>query len=174
MVKLYINILDQSIDVDEDYDYNRRNLQGTMRQVFECASLPLGKGKILNVLDCPMGDGADLKRNSFTSDLHAWWATKGLPDCGRGKSLPGDDIRWGLAALSGALHWFHIDSDGFGTNIDVQSGGKLWVIAKPKVSRGHQDFARINLFLPDQFDLSESCLENWDLEAIFLQKGTRL
>lgn len=123
-----------------------------------------------------MGDGADLKRNSVSSDLHAWFTTKRLPDCGSGLPLPGDDIRWGLAAVSGALHWFHIDSDGFATFIDVKTGGKLWVVAKPKRSRYAETkaFARIDMFLPKQFDISDPCIDHWDLEAVFLQNGTRL
>lgn len=123
-----------------------------------------------------MGDSADTRRNTFSSCLHAWWSTKKLADC-RGQSLPTDDIRWGLAATNGALHWFHIDSDGFGTYIDVQTGGKLWIVARPRLSlsdgRGYKDFARINLFLED-YDLATPASERWDLEAVFLQKGTRL
>lgn len=122
-----------------------------------------------------MGESAGLQRTSFASELQAWWYSKGLPDSGT-KALPGDDIRWGLAATSGALHWFHIDSDGFSTYIDVVTGAKLWIIARPRIAGGlgYDDFSRINLFLPGQFDLSDSSSENWDLEAIFLQPGTRL
>ncbi|KAF8872168.1 hypothetical protein BD779DRAFT_1477708, partial [Infundibulicybe gibba] len=168
-------VQDQSIDPGKNGNYNLRNVQGTLRQVFDCASLPDGKGKILNVLDCPMGDAVILKRNSFSSDLHAQWITKKLPDCGATEPLPGDDIRWGLAATSGASHWFHIDSDGFGTYIDVQTGGKLWIIARPKIKGGsHADFAKIDLLLSSNFDISEPGTEQWDLEAVFLEPGTRL
>jgi hypothetical protein len=80
-----------------------------------------------------------------------------------------------LAATSGALHWIHIDSDGFATYIDVQTGGKLWIIARPKLSsgKGYNDFSQLNLFL-DGFDISDPCDDKWDLEAVFLRKGTRL
>ncbi|KAF8881089.1 hypothetical protein BD779DRAFT_1675586 [Infundibulicybe gibba] len=166
--------LDQSIDPGTRGNYNLRNVEGTLLQVFESVSKLGDKGKILNVLDCPMGLGANLQCNSFTSDLWARWATTKLHDCGARLPLPADDIRWGLAATSGATHWFHIDSDGFGTFIDVQTGGKLWIVARPKPNKSNADFARIDLLNSSNFDISKPNRDQWDLEAVFLQRGTRL
>ncbi|KAF8878606.1 hypothetical protein BD779DRAFT_1676763 [Infundibulicybe gibba] len=135
----------QSIDPGKGGNYNCRNVEGTLFQVHESVSKLGDEAKILNVLDCPMGDSVTPRRNSFTSDLWARWATKELHDCGSHLPLPADDIRWGLAATSGATHWFHIDSDGFGTFIDVQTGGKLWIVARPKPGESNADFARIDL-----------------------------
>ncbi|KAF8873088.1 hypothetical protein BD779DRAFT_1679429 [Infundibulicybe gibba] len=167
-------IQDQSIDPGKNFNYNLRNVEGTLLQMHACASIPGDAGKILNALDCPMGNG-NLMCNGFTSDLHARWATQRLLDCGANKPLPAEDIRWGLAATSGASHWFHIDSDGFGTYIDVQTGGKLWIIARPKIDGGSRaDFARVDILLPPNFDISDPCTAQWDLEAVFLTPGTRL
>ncbi|KAF8881118.1 hypothetical protein BD779DRAFT_1675606 [Infundibulicybe gibba] len=165
---------DQSIDPGKGGNYNCRNVEGTLFQVHESVSKLGEEAKILNVLDCPMGDSVTPRRNSFTSDLWARWATKELHDCGSHLPLPADDIRWGLAATSGATHWFHIDSDGFGTFIDVQTGGKLWIVARPKPGESNADFARIDLLHSSGFDISKPNADQWDLEAVFLQRGTRL
>ncbi|KAF8878615.1 hypothetical protein BD779DRAFT_1474695 [Infundibulicybe gibba] len=165
---------DQSIDPGKGGNYNCRNVEGTLFQVHESVSKLGEEAKILNVLDCPMGDSVTPRRNSFTSDLWARWATRELHDCGSHLPLPADDIRWGLAATSGATHWFHIDSDGFGTFIDVQTGGKLWIVARPKPGESNADFARIDLLHSSGFDISKPNAYQWDLEAVFLQRGTRL
>jgi hypothetical protein len=95
---------------------------------------------------------------------------------------PTADIRWGIAATTGAVHWWHIDSDGFGTYIDVQTGMKWWIVAKPKERISFQgsyqydfsEFGSINLFTQSGYELEKPNTFMWDLEAVALTPGTRL
>jgi hypothetical protein len=142
------------------------------------ANSRLANGRILNALTFPM-PWVGISFEQFSSECRAWYATEGLPFCKSTEAFPISDMRWGLAGTTGAKHWWHIDSDGFGTFIDVQTGSKWWIIARPKVSTEgiKQDdfsaFADINLFLGD-FELEKPLSEHWDLEAIYLEPGTRL
>ena len=65
-------------------------------------------------------------------DSAAWNGTKGTANCGDDKALPLGDIRWGIAATTGALHWWHLDSEGFGTYIDTRAGLKWWIVGRRK------------------------------------------
>lgn len=140
-----------------------------------------GKGKILNALQFPLPEEG-LGVNPFSTESVAWRGTKGWPDCKDLELPPTANIRWGLAATTGALHWFHIDSDGFGTYIDVQTGMKWWIVGKPKKHISSEasspydfsEFARIGLLMESGFELEEPCTSIMDLEAILLTPGTRL
>lgn len=142
--------------------------KGTLRQMLECSKLP--DGKALNALQFPMGEEA-LARSPFSTEIEAWQATKGRPDCDGEDSMPAPHLRWGLCATKGASHLWHIDSNGFGTFIDVKTGQKLWIMAHPKEGR---TFADITLFLGDDYQLEEPNEGLWDLEAILLEPGTRM
>ena len=138
-------------------------------------------GKILNALQFPMPEEG-LGDNPFSTDSATWRGTKGWAACDEKALPPTADIRWGIAATTGALHWWHIDSDGFGTYIDVKTGLKWWIVAKPKKHiplRGssHYDFsefASIDLFTQSTYELEDPCTLVWDLEAVLLSPGTRL
>lgn len=138
-------------------------------------------GKILNALQFPMPEEG-LGINPFSTDSVAWRGTKGWRDCNELALPPTADIRWGLAATTGALHWWHIDSDGFGTYIDVKAGMKWWIVARPKLQLqglsqyDFSDFARIDLFAGSKstYEMEDPCTSMWDLEAVLLTPGTRL
>jgi len=95
---------------------------------------------------------------------------------GTSLGIPVPDIRWGLCATKGAWHGFHIDSDGFGTFIDVRTGKKWWIVARPwkKGMAGLRDFADVNIFMNESYDPDKPGEELWALEAILLEPGTRL
>lgn len=172
---------DQSRGLDKSgISYSGRVLQGTLQQLLDCSRMERGGGgKILNALQFPMPEEG-LGFHPFSTDSVAWRGTKGWPDCNDQALPPAADIRWGLAATTGALHWWHIDSDGFGTYIDVKAGKKWWVVAKPKgrlpdqVGCDFSDFAHIDLFTESHYEVEDPCLTLWDLEAILLTPGTRL
>src|SRR5271169_4001099 len=158
--------------------YNNHTLQGTLQQLLDSSKIETidGKGgKILNALNFPMPEEG-LGWNPFLSDSAAWRGTKGWPDCNKLQLPPMADIRWGLAATTGALHWWHIDSDGFGTYIDVKTGSKWWIVAKPKRNESlnplplfdFYQFADINMFTRPEYELEEPCSSLWDLEAVLL------
>ena len=171
---------DQSRGLDgSGGSYQNRVLQGTLQQVLECSQFEgtVG-GKILNALQFPMPEEG-LGTNPFSTDSVAWRGTKGWRDCDEMVLPPTADIRWGLAATTGALHWWHIDSDGFGTYIDVKAGMKWWIVARPKDSTrlSHQDFtqfARTDIFMTSDYRMEEPCKSMWNLEAVLLTPGTRL
>ena len=96
----------------------------------------------------------------FSSDLVAWEITS------RGIPPPIGDIQWGLAATPGARTWFHIDSNGFNTFIDVKCGSKVWLCIDDKL--GH--FKVIDAF--KHFKLDEP--GDFQIEVILLTPGTRL
>lgn len=170
--------LSQDQSIDESEDYNLRCVQGTLQQLLDCTKIvPPSRAKILNALSFPMGE-ADLKPDKYSSELIAWGATKELPYCKTTQHLPGDDLRWGLAATSGALHWTHIDAEGFCTFIDVLTGSKLWLLARPKATTAsggldYKQFSNIHLF-SDGYKFEEPNTEKWDIEAVVLRPGSRL
>jgi len=112
-----------------------------------------------------------LGHHRFSTDSAAWRATKGRRESADSEAPPVADIRWGLAATKGAVHWWHIDSDGFGTYLDVITGCKWWIVAKQKDKA--PAFGSTSLFL-GRYELEEPNTDLWDLEAILLQPGTRL
>ena len=79
--------------------------------------------------------------------------------------------RWGLAGLKGAFTFWHLDSDGFNTFVDVKNeeGPKWWIVAN--VDR--ECASHPQLLLGEGFDL-EIGPSNFPVEAILLTKGTRL
>ncbi|KIJ91392.1 hypothetical protein K443DRAFT_126253 [Laccaria amethystina LaAM-08-1] len=127
-----IDVQDQSIQV-KNGDYGLRLHQGTLKQLFAKGSAgPNDNGRILNALDFPLPT-SDLSPDALCTDLHAWIATECLPFCNaHAAPLPSRDLRWGLVATYGALHYGHIDSDGFGTFVNVLVGAKYWFVTCPK------------------------------------------
>lgn len=163
---------DQSIDV-EDGNYSKRLKYGTLRQMLD--SSRSANGHILNALNFPLATCDRAPDGGIASDLAAWTLTENTAWCNGFCSLfPMRDVRWGLAANTGAVHWFHIDSDGFGTYVDVVSknGKKLWLVARPV-----EDPAAF--FYTDIFSIENYTMEGpnehlFIIEAILLAPGMRL
>ncbi len=98
--------------------------------------------------------------------------------------FPVSEMRWGLAATCGGRHWIHIDADGLATFIDLQCGGKWWIVLCPPEHLGKHGFASIRTFLGG-FDTNgvdqarwgprqDGNQDQWRAEAIYLTEGTRL
>jgi hypothetical protein len=87
------------------------------------------------------------------------------------EGFPFPHTRWGLAGLRGAFTFWHLDSDGFNTFIDVKNeeGEKWWIVA----DADRVCSSRLRLLLDKSFDL-ETGPSDLPLEAILLTKGTRL
>lgn len=152
--------------------YQDRVRLGTLRDLLVCSSKG-PDGKIVNALDFPMAEQA-LGSYPFSTDSAAWNGTKGAADCKRNKVPPLDSIRWGIAATAGALHWWHVDCDGFGTYVDTKTGLKWWIVARRKgTEHGFKSFGEVNTFL-DTYQPDEPNEGAWDLEAVILHPGTRL
>jgi hypothetical protein len=73
-------------------------------------------------------------------------------------------MSWGLAAISGAISYFHIDADRFMTWPNIKAGSKYWIMANP---RDHT-LSAYDLH-PREFDPKK-----WDLKAVLLQAGDLL
>jgi hypothetical protein len=163
---------DQSIDV-KDGDYSRRLKYGTLRQMLD--SSRSANGRILNALNFPLAACDRTPDGGIASDLAAWTLTENTAWCNGFCSLfPTRDVRWGLAANAGAIHWFHIDSDGFGTYVDVVSknGKKLWLVARPVDNPAA--FFRTNLFSLEDYTMEGPNEHKFIIEAILLAPGMRL
>jgi hypothetical protein len=111
------SIQDQSI-TPSNGDFNLRVKQGTLRQLLSAANDP--EGKILNALSCPMPT-LQSPRPHYSSDIRAFCSTMWRCEF-IGDELPIPHISWGLVAIECASHMWHWDSDGFGTNIEIQRG----------------------------------------------------
>lgn len=77
-------------------------------------------------------------------------------------------MRWTLAGLGGSRSYWHIDSDGFGTFVDVVCGEKWWCIAKPKKRSDS-----LNSFFKMNSQKEDGGL-GWEFEGILLTPGTTL
>jgi hypothetical protein len=111
----------------------------------------------------------------FSTDSAAWKCTKGAAGFTPAQAPPLADFRWGLAATTGAISWWHVDSNGFGTYVDTKAGLKWWIVARRK-GRGHsfESFSEVETFFGRGYEVDQPNLEKWDLEAVVLPPGTRL
>ncbi|KAF8177880.1 hypothetical protein BJ912DRAFT_811635, partial [Pholiota molesta] len=84
-------------------------------------------------------------------------------------------MRWGLCATAGAYHTFYIDSDGFGTYVDVMTGKKVWLVMRPSNNNidDFSEFGEITRYVGESFDLL-NVGDNSRIEAVVLTPGTRL
>ena len=122
--------------------------------------------KILNGLSFK-DPWAGIQRSSFSSDAHALCTVYNQE--GWTKKAPSiDHLRWNLAATKDSFHGWHIDSDGYGTFVNVISGSKWWIVARPKNRHNIDAFNNTLAFLDG---LSPDDIET---EAILLQPGSEL
>jgi hypothetical protein len=103
--------------------------------------------------------------------VEAWRLTEGLKYCNNNAVYPTAEMRWGMASTAGARDWIHIDSDGLGTYVDVQCGGKWVLIFTPSDMYDVTSFADIKQFMK----FNPSALDDrWMVEAVYLKAGSRL
>jgi hypothetical protein len=143
--------------------------KGTLNMLLQCKDR-----KALNVLDIPMPEGTH-SAEDFSSDNAAWWEMLQSPwNVDSTAERPTADMRWGLCATTGAGHTFHMDSDGFGTYIEVITGVKVWLVVRPKdcETGDYSEFRRIDKFMGEDFDLLD--VGECSVEAVILTPGTRL
>ena len=136
---------------------------------------------ILNALSFPL-PLSGLLPSAVSSEIEAWRLTERMKFCPVEVHFPVGEMRWGLASMRGARSWAHLDSDGMGTYIDVQCGGRWWIT----LNSGRGAFGSIENFL-NEFDTNGVDQGRWDVnsmvsdehgdwiaEAVFLTRGTRL
>jgi hypothetical protein len=143
----------------------------TLQEMLELSTLALPIRPVVNALTLPMPPGLRPEQEfRFSSEHVAWLRTLGNDFCHA--PYPTSSTRWGLAAFNGAFHYFHIDSDGFGTFVEVKHGLKLWVVARPKESVA--SFGDIDGFLKRFGDGTSPNSDIWIVEAVVLGPKTRL
>ena len=144
-------------------DGPKRTRIGTVADILKASQSP--DSKILNGLSFK-NPFAGIQRTSFTSDAHALAATFNQEGWLK-KPAPIEHLRWSLAATKDAFHPWHIDSDGYGTFVDVMTGSKWWIVARPKSSEKVDIFNTTTAFLEDGPD-------RFEVEAILLLPGSKL
>lgn len=126
-------------------------------------------GRILNALEFPDPSGGRDPDLQLSTDTVAWVQTRHRPLC-QDTEKPLKEIRWALAATAHAQTYWHLDANGFGTYIDVQTGAKWWVVAKEK----EDGPAFGSTMLYRDFDPQEVNSKLWEVHAVILQPGDRL
>jgi hypothetical protein len=88
---------------------------------------------------------------------------------------PANTLLWATAATAHASSWFHLDDHGMATTVNVESGMKLWIVARPKP--GHRDTAYTNFGAARPFSEWEPHFAGedfFDHEAVLLTAGDSL
>ena len=122
--------------------------------------------KILNGL-CFKDPFAGIQRSSFSSEAHALGVVYNQEGWVK-KALSIEHLRWNLAATKDAFHPWHIDSDGYGTFVEVVAGSKWWIVACPKSNLDIDIFNSTSCFIDDASE------DQFEIEAILLLPGSQL
>lgn len=166
---LHINFLNADMSIPVDGDLTIRLRWGTIQDILD--NVNSCGGKALNALDLPMENGIPPPQ-SLSSDRWAWEQTRGLKLCKRSDRFPNTAMKWGLVSTADTYSVWHLDCDGLATEIEVQTGCKLWVFARPRKGSDLSCFSKIQTF--SHFDPEGTNADFWDCEAILLTPGTRL
>lgn len=139
----------------------------TLRDMFENHSGPETKKRALNALSFPNYSSTtkDEKLNMIERIWNASNFIYGFKKC----LFPGNSFFWHIIGLCGAMHDWHNDSEGLGTFIIILSGLKWWCIGRNIKTREKLDF-----FLETPGADAWLVDEDWDVEAILLEPGTRM
>jgi len=157
------------MSIPVDSDLNVRGRLGTMKDLLDGSKI----GRALNALDLPMQTGAEVP-SSLSSDLWAWTHTYNRRLCKTTNRFPTAEMKWALVSTQGSYSAWHLDCDGLCTMIEVQTGAKLWVVARPKPGEDIRSFlTRIDSFLQN-LDVTSLNDDRWDCEAVLLTPGTKL
>ncbi|KAJ2933954.1 hypothetical protein H1R20_g3125, partial [Candolleomyces eurysporus] len=143
-------IQDQSIAAEEG-NFQHRITIGTPEDLYRNSTSDHALKKSLNALNFP-NPNAGIEVTPFSSEARAYLQTTAEPYCAA-LSMPIADIRWSLCATEGAHHYWHIDSNGFGTFIALACGVKVWAVAREM--KPH-DFASMNFWANPGLDVTET------------------
>ena len=146
-----------------------RHTLGTVAELIKASHLPHGKS--LNALDLPLS--IPNPTYSVASESIAWNATKGSAWCKNSDPYPTSDLTWAIAATTGCIHNWHIDADGFNTEIEPWTGCKIWIVASPKKLHTYDTFGTTEIF-GSLFDVEKSNDHLWNVEAFVLRPGMKL
>jgi len=143
--------------------------QGTVQEMvdYEKSAIPsiMGTGRI-----SPLQSNYPPPQ-SLASDVAAWNCTEEEPHCKRHVHFPELQTRWIAASTRRAFGAWTDEGHGFSRYINILAGSAWVVISKPK--SGGRVFSDVSIH-EKSFDPTGSNSEIWDIEAIFVRKGTQL
>jgi hypothetical protein len=87
----------------------------------------------------------------------------------------GDTMLWATASTTNATSYFHLDDYGMATVVYVESGMKLWIVARPKVGleeKAFRNFGAAHSF--EHWDPHSAADNFFDHEAVLLTAGDTL
>ncbi|KAH6874092.1 hypothetical protein BKA70DRAFT_1449740 [Coprinopsis sp. MPI-PUGE-AT-0042] len=168
-----IEVQDQSQPLGRAANISKaRSRCTTLRELMNYLTLPLAERPVVNALTLPMPPGLRPEQQfTFSSKHITWLRTLGNHFCFA--PYPTSSTRWSLVAFNSAFHYFHIDSDGFGTWVEVRRGLKLWVIARLK-DESVASFGNVDGFLKVFGKGMSPNTDSWIIEAVVLGPNTRL
>ena len=124
--------------------------------------------RILNALSLPLTEPKRPFEKTLASDAAAWSRLAYLNAVKF--PYPTMEVQWGIAGTSGAFSQWHVDACGFGSVVDVETGYKLWIVARPR----HCHLGDINVYFDKQFNVMAPNNGQFVLEAVLLRPGDRL
>ncbi|KAG6879470.1 hypothetical protein C0992_002356 [Termitomyces sp. T32_za158] len=125
----------------------------------------------ISALNLPASDD-EFPKLPFASEKFAWSEVRGRSYCDANEQYPVSDMRWALASTGSSHHYWHIDSNGLGTFVKVETGTKFWYIARPK-SGDFTEFRDFSIYAND-FDFTNANYDRWDVELIVFGPGSTL
>jgi hypothetical protein len=108
---------------------------------------------------------------SLASDVAAWNWTEEEPHCKRHVNFPELHTRWISASTQRAFGAWTDEGHGFSVYINILAGSVWIVVSKPK--SGGRVFSNVSIH-EKPYDPIGSNTDLWDVEAIFLTKGSQL
>lgn len=145
-----------------------RTVRGTIEQLYE-HSRYRHASHILNVRHLPNVNGPTATPG-LASDALSWLKVSGTEgNISKEELCALEDTRWSLVALRRALTGWHVDAHGFATWVQPMCGQKLWIMAR---RRDGGCFSTKDFY--EEFDIAEPNVEDWIVEVVVLQAGTRL
>ncbi|TFK59143.1 hypothetical protein BDN72DRAFT_966149 [Pluteus cervinus] len=128
-------------------------------------------GKILNALSIPLSQSPPLEK-ALDTHGRALHLARSEPFMGLQKENPTEGTAWSLVATKGAFHRWHIDTDGFATYLEVVTGLKIWIVARPV--NPHADSYGLNKLSVGVVDPKVVVPEGYIVEAVLLREGDAL
>ncbi len=147
-------------------DSSKQTHKGTVADILKASQSP--NSNIFNGFKFKNPCVSGIQRTSFASDAHALAAIFNQAEWLK-RPVPFEHLHWGLADIKDSFHSWHIDSDGYGTFIDIMTGSKWWIVAHPKSNQKGNILNTISAFLED-----DHVLDKVEVEAILLQPGSKL
>jgi hypothetical protein len=152
------------------HNLQSRHVKATLEDILRHANDE--EGRALNALDLPMEDVQ--VPSALASDKVSWQVTINNRLCSASSEyFPTAATRWALVSTSGTHSPWHIDTDGLCTMVEVQNeeGLKIWFVAVEREDK--KPFSGVTTFLGD-WDVENTNVDRWDVEAVVLTPGVKL